>query len=1253
MGDLIRCASCGLPLEPGAPAGLCPACLIRLAFSSDQSQTVEAQPSDAALVGTTAGVRAAARNMSAPPVRIGPYRLIRQVGEGGMGVVYLAEQDEPIRRTVALKLIKAGMDTAEVVSRFEAERQTLALMDHPNIAHVYDAGASVEGRPYFVMEYVPGLPITDYCDRHGLSTRQRIELVVEVCGAIQHAHQKGTIHRDLKPSNILVAEQEGRAVPKVIDFGIAKATDQRSVERAYFTQRGRLVGTPEYMSPEQADPGAGGIDTRTDIYAMGVILYELLVGELPFPAERLRQAAYTELLRILREEDPPKPSTRVTSSSPSTLAGRRRTGLPGLVSELKRDLDWITLKALEKDRARRYASASEFAADLSRSLANEPVTARPQSVAYRTAKFVRRNRLAVSAAAMILVAIVSGLVLSLNLYGRAEAARHDADAQRVEADRQRQDALVGRREAEAASGRADAARVDADGQRTVATDALRQAEEELYFNSINLAAREWAEGNISLVDRILARAPDRLRNWEWRFLASVNHQERAAFKAGTAGVQTLSFSSDGARLVTVGPDRIVSVWDVSTRRRLSTFSYREANDIRGGPLLSPDGQRLLIQAGQGRADVLDTTDGRRLYSVESAGKVLFQSAFSPNGSLLAANLVPHPPTDKTSISVLAGEIVIQLWDARTGRPLRELSGVRTGGLHFSPDSRWLVVDSGQSVHVVDCADGTVSDSAPGIRPGGPGLPVPNPAVNGVWYRHLGRLGGSDRAVVQQSGRVAALAIASQTSTDRTIQLRRPDGTELWSWNPPPEQAINRWGFSPDRSTMAMTLQDRSIRIVDTLSGRSLSRLVGSAQALGPFAFSADGRRLASTEVDGTVRIWDIQSSATRVTTALTAPDSFRPANRWLAISPDQNQLLLGTGIINIQNRFHSWNLTTSRLGFEWLAATDQQVLPGGPGFAAYPSYDPSGKRLLVPGMLYAKRDDGSIAGRYRLTVLDASSGAVATTFGPQLPGLRVVADLATLKGEAVRDYAAAYGPAWSADGRRIVVSRIDLKSGTTGAGPPVFESACRTEVWDARTGTLILSRSLSIRPMYVCGDSALLSNNEGILQFTRFWADAHSTVRLVDLSASRIRWHREDLEFPVFPTFVVSADDQRMAVADDDRSVVILDVTTGRTLATLGPLPSPARAIAFSPDGTRVATLGATGDVRLWDATSGRFLLTMPDHESAMRVISWTLPTPLSSMPTRLGLSFSPDGRQLFVTRPVEPLSERRIERKTWVSASR
>jgi eukaryotic-like serine/threonine-protein kinase len=363
--------------------------------------------------------------------RIGPYRLLQLIGEGGMGEVWLAEQVEPVRRKVALKVIKAGMDTKQVVARFESERQALALMEHPAIARVLDGGSTPEGRPYFVMEYVAGVSITEHCDTHKLSTEERLELLREVCDGVQHAHQKAIIHRDLKPSNILVSLMDGKAQPKIIDFGIAKATGSRLTEKTLFTELGAIIGTPEYMSPEQADLTGQDVDTRTDVYSLGVILYQLLSGELPFTSKSLRSSGLDELRRQLKEVEPPKPSTKLSTLGDGAdgAARNRNTESGALRKRLRGDLDAITMKALEKDRRRRYGSPSDLAADIQRHLQHEPVLARAPSTAYRMSRYVRRHRLGVIIAAGLVLLLI-GFSISTTLQAR-RIAREAAAAEGV------------------------------------------------------------------------------------------------------------------------------------------------------------------------------------------------------------------------------------------------------------------------------------------------------------------------------------------------------------------------------------------------------------------------------------------------------------------------------------------------------------------------------------------------------------------------------------------------------------------------------------------------------------------------------------------------------------------------------------------------------------------------------------------------------------------------------------------------------
>lgn len=414
-----------------------------------------------------------------PGDRIGPYHVLQLLGEGGFGAVYQCEQHEPVRRRVAVKVIKAGMDTAEVVARFRAERQALAMMEHPSIAKVFEASATAEGRPYFVMEYVKGVPITEYCSEHKLDLRARLKLFAKVCDAVHHAHQKGIIHRDLKPGNILVGTDGGREPnPKIIDFGIAKATSQQLTEQTIFTQFGQMVGTPLYMSPEQAGISSEDIDTRSDVYSLGVVLYQLICGKLPFGPEVLRERGYLEMQRVIREEDPPRPSTQITtqakqaSEETSRIALERQTSIQDLAKTLKRELEWIPLKALRKDRTERYSTAEALADDVRRYLAGDLLEAGPESASYRLKKLARRHRGPVIAASLISLSLIAGIIVSLNFAVEAKIANQktrlalsQATESGLEAEKQ---ATIARDQAVLAEESRDAAELEAEKARALA-----------------------------------------------------------------------------------------------------------------------------------------------------------------------------------------------------------------------------------------------------------------------------------------------------------------------------------------------------------------------------------------------------------------------------------------------------------------------------------------------------------------------------------------------------------------------------------------------------------------------------------------------------------------------------------------------------------------------------------------------------------------------------------------------------------------
>ncbi|TMQ32183.1 MAG: hypothetical protein E6K70_19945, partial [Planctomycetota bacterium] len=629
-----------------------------------------------------------------PGTVIGPYKLLQQIGEGGMGTVFMAEQTQPVQRKVALKIIKPGMDSKQVIARFEAERQALAMMDHLNIARVLDVGATDTGRPYFVMELVHGVPITKYCDDNRLTPRQRLELFVPVCQAIQHAHQKGIIHRDIKPSNVMITLYDGKPVPKVIDFGVAKATEQRLTERTLFTQYGTMVGTPEYMSPEQAEMSALGVDTRSDIFSLGVLMYELLTGSTPLSHKRVREAAYGEVLRMIKEEEPPRPSTRLSDSGEAlaSISAQRHMEPAKLTKLMRGELDWIVMKTLEKDRNRRYETANGFAADVQRYLNDEPVQACPPSALYRFRKLARRNKRLLAPAGVIALALVLGTAISTwqairatHAEGLAQERLETANANYQTAEEQRQ---VARTQEELAKEQ----RGIAVEQEKIAKEQELTARRRFYAAQMNLAMQAWETGQPARVLELLESQRPRfdeedLRVFEWYYLWRLCHTGRAStWRAHKGQVNAVAFSPDGKTMASGGLDRALKLWDVATGQERAVLSQGGIANL----AFSPDGKTLAASSWSHWDKTLKlwdvATGGEQptLPQIPGEGDGVGPLAFSPDGQTLAGG------TKK------AGVI---LWDikARKGQRSFEAHSPSICSLAFSPDGKTLAtVDWGDT-----------------------------------------------------------------------------------------------------------------------------------------------------------------------------------------------------------------------------------------------------------------------------------------------------------------------------------------------------------------------------------------------------------------------------------------------------------------------------------------------------------------------------------------------------------------------------
>jgi WD40 repeat protein/serine/threonine protein kinase len=741
---------------------------------------------------------------------IGNYKLLRILGEGGFGIVYLAEQERPIRRQVALKIIKPGMDSTQVIRRFEAERQALALLDHPNVAHVYDAGTTEAGRPYFAMEYVKGVPITEHCDRQKLTIEERLKLFVQVCEAIQHAHQKGIIHRDIKPSNIQVCIEGEQAIPKVIDFGVAKALSQPLTERTLVTEQGQLIGTPEYISPEQAEMTNQDIDTRSDIYSLGVVLYELLTGTLPFESGTLRKGSLDQMREIIRETEPRTPSTRVSSldaEASTRVAKCCQSDAATLRRRLRGDLDWITLKAMEKDRTRRYQTAHALAEDIERHLNNEPVLAGRPGTLYRFQKLVRRNQGVFAAAAVVAAVLVLGALVST--WQAVRATR----AERIQI-RLRERAVAGEQLARTHLYAADM---------VLAQQALDQAN----LGRVNELLDKYRPTELNLSTSSAQPLSD-LRGWEWRYLWSRSRSdERCTLGSHERVVNFVVFSDDGSLLATSSQDWSVKIWDVAARREVAAISFAsEPSDL----CFVPKSQTVAVAVGK-EVRFLDGPTGRKVGGIPCEGSV-WSVAYARDGSRLAIY-------EGTTLRML---------DALTRHEIWQRAGPAGWRVAFSPDGALLAAASDdRTVLLLDAATGQQSARLPGFS-----------------HTSLGSLVFSPDGTLLACASIIAGGAPKLRVWEVTTRQERPAVEYPGLW-------VGGVAFSPDGKTLAVSGAAHVIVLWDLATWQVAGRFQGHLNEVWPVAFSPDGKYLASGGKDKTVRIWDAVTQS-HETTGFSLPD---------------------------------------------------------------------------------------------------------------------------------------------------------------------------------------------------------------------------------------------------------------------------------------------------------------------------------------------------------------------------------------------
>ncbi len=1095
--------------------------------------------------------------------RIGRYKLLQKIGEGGCGVVYMAEQEEPVRRRVALKVIKLGMDTKSVIARFEAERQALAMMDHPNIARVLDAGATETGRPYFVMELVKGVKITEYCDRNSLSTPRRLALFAQVCRALQHAHQKGIIHRDIKPSNILITLDDGVPVPKVIDFGIAKATtEQRLTDKTLFTAFEQFIGTPAYMSPEQAEMSGLDIDTRSDIYGLGVLLYELLTGKTPFDGTELVQSGIDELRRKIREEEPQKPSTRLRTMLGLELtatAAQRQTEPPRLIHSLRGELDWIVMKALEKDRTRRYDSASSFAEDVDRYLKDEPVAAAAPSVSYQAVKFVRRHRAAVSFVAALAFTVLAGSGISVWQSVRASKQALLAKARHREAESSRQQAAAAQKRAEHFANEVSHQLA----RQYVDKGSLRMDQDDAFGSLLWFAeALRLDEGDPQL------EATDRLR------IGTLLERcpKLLQFFSQKSPALTAEFSSDGQRLVTAA-----GIWDVNTGELLVTIPPHEPEPLT--LTLSPRDLRSgMERAGRGKGEgSVQGFNVRRVASEHSlSGGDVISAAFSPDGQRIVT-----ASEDKTA----------RVWNASTGAPIAP--SVQHAGnvwsVAFSPDGRRIVTAS--------------EDKTARVWDAGTGQPIPPPLHHDgvVWTAAFSPDG---RFVLTASEDKTAQIWDAQTGQRVTPPL--PHGGKVW------------WAaFSPDGQLAGTASEDHTARLWDARTGKPLSEPLRHDEEVVHLAFSPDGHRLVTASGEsignwplefknrkGEARVWDVKTGK-----PLTPPMRHKSSVFHATFSPDGRYVATAS------------KDQTARV---WNAITGEPVTPPllHDDIVFRASFSPDGRRLVTTGFDGAVKIWGlsetqllppafphsvevthvglSGDGRRIGTAGPDASARIwdAETGAPITPPLQ--------HGQQVRDVT------FSPDGRRVVTSSNDKTARVWDASngnpisPPlpysgqVLQAAFSPDsrrvvarsddgtarVWDAETGAAItppLVHAAIVTHVIFSPDGRRVAtaSRDGT---ARVW-DANTGAAItppLPHNGKNGVWR-----------VAFSPDSSRLATASQDGTARIWNAETGAPIIPLLKHGGPdfwghgVEHVSFSPDGQRIVTASDDKTARVWDVSTG------------------------------------------------------------------
>ncbi len=1062
-----------------------------------------------------------------PGQRIGRYRLLQEIGEGGFGTVWMAEQFEPVSRRVALKIIKAGMDTREVIARFESERQALALMEHQHIAKVFDAGATESGRPFFVMELVRGRPITDYCDEARLDTAGRLALFADVCAAISHAHQKGVIHRDIKPSNVLVTLDGEQPVVKVIDFGIAKATEGRLTDKTLFTRFEQFVGTPAYMSPEQARWSGLDVDTRSDIYSLGALLYELIAGRPPFDASALATAGVEEVRRIIGEVEPPRPSARLRTTAGEErlrLAQARGTGPAGLPRLVEPDLDWIVMKALEKDRTRRYQTVNALAEDLTHFLGDEPVSARPPSRAYLLGKFARRHRAALRAGTGILALLLVATAVSTWQAVRARRAEQRALSSEATA------------QVETAHTQEQRQRADAESER---------AQEQLYEAQMHVALQTWREHRgTGAVRELLARwepaagAVDR-RHWEWHYLRALPERNlRTLHAKGREEASGVAWHVGTQRLAEGTADGFVRIWDMERGKPSGTLrGPAPALRFWGGRWLAwnPSGSRLAAAGGDGTvwlwefgpaASPLPTSPTRVLRTNAPLSGVTFSS----DGQRLAAwgerGLVP-------------------IWQSDSGQVEAELARpVMIAAAAWSPDDQTLALGH---------YDGTVTFSAPQT-----GAPVTTLAAQADQIYDLAWSPDSTRLATSGANEFW-LSIWDVATKQRVLgPLRHSHGVTSLAWEPGGQR-------------LASGSMDEEVKIWDTASGRVEVVLRGLEDRVTALAWGAGGQ-LAAGGGFGTVKVWTslreqewetLSGNGRRITAV-----AWNPVDGRLASAGDDGRIRI-------------WHTATGSVQLSIPAHQESAIFPEY-GLVRSLAWSPDGQRLASAGFDGTARVWETRTGQ-EIHALAADHGARwCLAWSPDGTTLAVGSQDGTIQlaegfpgRPTVRQFVANFDVSWSGHAARGGVRTLAWSPRGDRLASGGWDKLVK--IWDPTRGVemqRLTGHTRTVVSLAWSPDGQQIVTGEGSGHM-QIWDP--QTGRKIQ----RLRGHDD-----VVDAVRWSPDGTRIASAGLDNSVRLWNPRTGQEAFVLRGKSGMFHDLSWSRDGTQLAAASSDGDVWIWRAGS-------------------------------------------------------------------